>query len=123
MFKDQLSPVQQGYATEFRHAGNQWAHGQPFSAEDAHRVLDTMERLLTSISAADTSAWYDKILQLADWPPGLLESALISEARRSRTQTVIAFASASTGYARLLRRTPWASAGIGGYARRHGEPG
>jgi hypothetical protein len=26
--------------------------------------------------------WYDKILQLTDWPTGLLESALVSEARR-----------------------------------------
>jgi len=57
-------------------------------------------------------SWYDKILDLADWPPGLLESALISEAQRCGAPTVVAFASATTGYTKLLRRTPWQRAGI-----------
>ena len=35
--------------------------------------------------ADEPIGWYDKILQLADWPAGLLESALISEVRRSGT--------------------------------------
>jgi hypothetical protein len=39
--------------------------------------------------------WYDKILQLTDWPAGLLESALISEARRRGARTVVAFAPAA----------------------------
>jgi hypothetical protein len=56
--------------------------------------------------------WYDKILQLTDWPAGLLESALISEARRCGARTVVAFAPATTDYARLLRRTRWPQAGI-----------
>jgi hypothetical protein len=55
---------------------------------------------------------YDKVLQLADWPDGLLESALIGEAQRCGAQTVVAFASATTGYATLLRPTPWLQAGI-----------
>jgi Swt1-like HEPN len=62
--------------------------------------------------ADEPIGWYDKILRLADWPDGLLESALISEARRCGTQSVVAFASATTDYARLLRRTPWQQAGI-----------
>jgi hypothetical protein len=56
--------------------------------------------------------WYDKVLQLADWPAGLLESTLISEAQRCGAQTVVAFASATTDYAKLLRRTRWQQAGI-----------
>jgi hypothetical protein len=56
--------------------------------------------------------WYDKVLQLADWPADLLESALISEAQRCRAQTAVAFASATTDYAKLLRRTRWQQAGI-----------
>jgi hypothetical protein len=56
--------------------------------------------------------WYDKVLQLGDWPAGLLESALISEAQRCSAETVVAFASATTDYARLLRRTRWLQAGI-----------
>jgi hypothetical protein len=56
--------------------------------------------------------WYDKVLQLADWPVGLLESALITEARRCGAQTVVAFASATSEYTKLLRRTRWQQAGI-----------
>ena len=56
--------------------------------------------------------WYDKVLQLADWPAGLLESALVGEARRCGAHTVVAFAAATTGYATLLRRARWRQAGI-----------
>lgn len=62
--------------------------------------------------ADEPIGWYDKVLQLADWPAGLLESALIGEARRCGTQTVVAFASATTDYTKLLRRTRWLQAGI-----------
>ena len=62
--------------------------------------------------AQEPIGWYDKILRLADWPPGLLESALIDQARRAGTDTVVAFAAATTPYAQLLRRTPWRDAGL-----------
>jgi hypothetical protein len=62
--------------------------------------------------AEEPIGWYDKVLQLNDWPARLLESALISEAHRCSARTVVAFASASTGYTKLLRRTPWRQAGI-----------
>lgn len=65
------------------------------------------------VRAAEPIGYYDRELRLADWPRGLLESALLGEARRCGTSTVVAFASASTGYATLLRRTPWRQAGIG----------
>jgi hypothetical protein len=52
------------------------------------------------------------VLRLADWPPGVLESALLREAHRVGAETVVAFASATTGYAQLLRRTPWRDGGI-----------
>jgi hypothetical protein len=62
--------------------------------------------------AGEPIGWYDKILRLTDWPAGLLESALISEAQRCGARTVVAFAPATTDYARLLRRTHWQQAGI-----------
>ena len=62
--------------------------------------------------AGEPIGWYDKILQLTDWPAGLLESALISEAQRCSAHTVVAFAPATTDYARLLRHTRWLQAGI-----------
>ncbi|MGN6172152.1 MAG: hypothetical protein ACTHPS_04270 [Streptosporangiaceae bacterium] len=62
--------------------------------------------------AQELIGWYERILRLADWPPGLLESALIGQARRTGTDTVVAFASQTTGYAQLLRHTPWQDGGL-----------
>jgi Swt1-like HEPN len=55
-FRDHLSRVEQGFATELRDAGNRWAHGDPFSADDTYRTLDTMERLLTAVGAAEQAS-------------------------------------------------------------------
>ncbi len=51
-FNGQLSRAEQSYASELRDTGNRWAHGEPFSADDTCRALDTMERLLTAVGAA-----------------------------------------------------------------------
>jgi hypothetical protein len=67
------------------------------------------------VSAEEPIGWYDKQLRLSDWPPGLLESSLISAARHASTQTVVAFAAATTQYAKLLRHVPWRDAGITAY--------
>lgn len=64
--------------------------------------------------AQELIGWYDKALRRADWPPGLLESALIGQAQRAGVDTVVAFAAETTGYAHLLRRTPWRDAGLQG---------
>jgi uncharacterized HhH-GPD family protein len=53
MFKGSLSRVEQSYASELRAAGDRWAHREPFSDEDTHRTLDTLERLLTAVGAAE----------------------------------------------------------------------
>jgi hypothetical protein len=96
-----------------RYTGTFYQHARPALADAvaAGRVVIISGGY--GIARADEPiGWYDKILQLADWPAGLLETALISEARRCGTQTVVAFASSTTDYARLLRRTPWQQAGI-----------
>jgi hypothetical protein len=64
------------------------------------------------LRAEELIGWYDRQLNLADWPRRVLESALISETHRLGLDTVVAFASATTGYAKLLRRVPWQEAGI-----------
>jgi hypothetical protein len=64
------------------------------------------------VRARELIGYYDQELRLADWPTGLLESALIDEAQRCDARAVVAFASASTGYAKLLRRTSWWRTGI-----------
>ncbi|WP_182882067.1 MULTISPECIES: hypothetical protein [unclassified Microbispora] len=55
---------------------------------------------------------YNKIMNLADWPRGLLEDLLIAEARNAGVPYVVAFAAASTDYARLIRRVPWRRASL-----------
>jgi hypothetical protein len=67
------------------------------------------------VSAEEPIGWYDKRLRLSDWPPGLLESCLISAARHASVQTVVAFAAATAQYARLLRHAPWQDAGMTAY--------
>jgi Swt1-like HEPN len=96
-----------------RYTGTFYQHARPALAEavaTGHVVIISGGYGIAR--AGEPIGWYDKVLDLADWPPGLLESALISEAQRCGAQTVVAFASASTGYAKLLRRTPWRQAGI-----------
>jgi hypothetical protein len=64
------------------------------------------------VRADEPIGTYDKVFHLGDWPPGLLESLLVEQARDSGVTTVVGFAAHSTDYARLLRRTPWHGAGI-----------
>ena len=55
-FGGELSRVTQSYASELREAGNRFAHGTAFSADDTSRALDTMERLLTDVHAPEEAA-------------------------------------------------------------------
>lgn len=55
-FGGELSRVTQSYASELRDAGNKFAHGTAFSADDTTRALDTMERLLTDVHAPEQAA-------------------------------------------------------------------
>jgi hypothetical protein len=52
-FQSELGHVGRSHASELRDVRNRWAHQQPFSAEDAHRALDTMARLLEMIGAPE----------------------------------------------------------------------
>ncbi len=53
VFSDDLSRVEQSFASELRDVRNRHAHGQAFTADDTYRALDTMERLLTAVGAVD----------------------------------------------------------------------
>jgi hypothetical protein len=55
---------------------------------------------------------YNRLFKLAEWPRGLLERLLVEHVRVTGTDAVVAFASTSSDYARLMRRTPWRDAGI-----------
>ena len=53
VFKDKLSRTDQAFASELRDVRNTWAHGEPFSADDTYRALDSMERLLLAVGAGE----------------------------------------------------------------------
>lgn len=46
VFQEQLGYTGRSYVSELREVRNSWAHQRTFTAEDAYRALDTMQRLL-----------------------------------------------------------------------------
>ncbi|HEX3960596.1 MAG TPA: Swt1 family HEPN domain-containing protein [Trebonia sp.] len=77
MFRDKLSRAEQSFASELRDTGNKLAHGTAFSADDAYRALDTMERLLTAVDATTEADAVRKLRRDAQ------AAALSSETRRA----------------------------------------
>lgn len=58
------------------------------------------------LDGRDLIGFYNRRMNPHDWPAGLVEQALTTRAEDSDLD-VVAFAAATTPYARLLRRTPW----------------
>ena len=50
-----LGYTERSLVSELREVRNQWAHQEPFSSDDAYRALDSSARLLTAISAEESS--------------------------------------------------------------------
>ncbi|MGW4128169.1 hypothetical protein [Amycolatopsis japonica] len=59
------------------------------------------------LRADEPISYYDRKLRLSDWPPGVLEDAVLGEARRIGATKAVTFVSASADYAKLARRIPW----------------
>lgn len=57
-FNAHLSRSEQSLASELRETRNSWAHNAPFTADDAYRALDSVERLLR---AAGTPAQAEEV--------------------------------------------------------------
>ena len=53
VFRSVLGYVERSYVGELIEVRNSWAHEKPFKSEDVYRALDTMERLLRSVSEGD----------------------------------------------------------------------
>jgi predicted AAA+ superfamily ATPase len=51
VFRRILGFAERNLVSELRNVRNKWAHQEPFSGDDADRALDSVERLLTAISA------------------------------------------------------------------------
>jgi predicted AAA+ superfamily ATPase len=56
VFRDVLGHAERSIVSELRDVRNKWAHNEQFSSNDAIRSLDSMERLLAAVSAADPAA-------------------------------------------------------------------
>ncbi|MFL5656143.1 MAG: Swt1 family HEPN domain-containing protein [Ktedonobacteraceae bacterium] len=52
VFKNVLGHAERSLVSELREARNKWAHQEAFSTDDAYRTLDSVQRLLSAISAA-----------------------------------------------------------------------
>ncbi len=51
IFRKILGQAERTLVSELRDVRNKWAHQNPFSSDDADRALDSMQRLLTAVSA------------------------------------------------------------------------
>ncbi len=51
VFRKTLGYAERSLVSELRDHRNKWAHQEPFSTDDAYRVLDSAARLLTAVSA------------------------------------------------------------------------
>jgi hypothetical protein len=104
----QLMPAWQRYTGSFyQSAGSALAEA---ASAGAHVTI--LSGGYGVVHADEAIGWYDRQLNPAEWPAGVLEDALISEAARVGAQDVVALSSRTTGYARIIRRTPWRRAGI-----------
>ena len=53
VFRKTLGHTERSLVSELRTARNKWAHQEPFSSDDAYRVLDSAGRLLSAVSAPE----------------------------------------------------------------------
>lgn len=53
VFRNTLSHAERSLVSELRDVQKKWANQQNFSSDDAYRALDSVERLLTAISASE----------------------------------------------------------------------
>ncbi len=51
IFRNTLGPAERSLVQELRDWRNKWAHQEPFSSDDADRALDSINRLLSAVSA------------------------------------------------------------------------
>ncbi len=56
VFRNVLGHAERSIVSELRDVRNKWAHNEQFSSSDAIRALDSMERLLSAVSAADAAS-------------------------------------------------------------------
>src|SRR6266700_4068790 len=56
VFRNVLGKAERSLVSELGDVRNRWAHQEPFSTDDTYRALDSVQRLLTAVSAADQAS-------------------------------------------------------------------
>src|SRR5438105_4007958 len=56
VFKNVLGHAERSLVSELRETRNKWAHQEAFSTDDTYRALDSTQRLLTAVSAAQQAS-------------------------------------------------------------------
>src|SRR6266516_5182603 len=56
VFRNVLGHAERSLVSELREVRNKWAHQEAFSTDDAYRALDSVQRLLTAVSAAQEAS-------------------------------------------------------------------
>ncbi|HOU29508.1 MAG TPA: Swt1 family HEPN domain-containing protein, partial [Thermoleophilia bacterium] len=96
VFGKVLGQSERTLVSELMTARNAWAHQEAFSTDDAYRVLDTVQRLLTAVSAEEADL-------LEDTKQDLLRIRFEEASRRKSRQTAQALFAAPTP----AGLTPW----------------
>jgi predicted AAA+ superfamily ATPase len=60
VFRNVLGHAERSLVSELRTVRNEWAHQNPFTLDDAYRALDSAQRLLSAISAAEQAEEIEK---------------------------------------------------------------
>jgi hypothetical protein len=84
VFRDTLGPTERGLVGEIRGHRNNWAHQNAFSGDDTDRALDSIARLLTSVSAPEA----DEVNKMKSELRRLIYEEQ-SRAERRKTNTIV----------------------------------
>ncbi|MBI5757288.1 MAG: hypothetical protein HZA46_02075 [Planctomycetales bacterium] len=81
VFRQKLGPFERSLLSELREFRNSWAHQREFSFDDAYRVLDSVERLLTAVGSGDAS---EALRHREDLLRQRMQETLRAETRRTK---------------------------------------
>jgi len=60
VFRNVLGYAERSLVSELREVRNKWAHQKPFNTDDTYRALDSIQRLLQAVSAANEASEIEK---------------------------------------------------------------
>lgn len=95
VFAATLGRAERSLVSELREVRNRWAHQEPFSSDDTDRALDSMERLLSAVSAPEAE-------EVRKLKMELRRQVFEEQARQERRRQSAALESPVTG-----GLTPW----------------